>query len=128
MKTPFESIDRLAGQLAFHRERHSLLSGNLANMETPGYRPKDLRPPDPASAPVELATTEAGHLQGAGGVVHAGTPFTDSGAEPGPDGNAVNLERELAKIDANRVRSATMSELVSRRLALLKYCATDGGG
>jgi flagellar basal body rod protein FlgB len=38
----------------------------------------------------------------------------------------VQLERELAKIDANRARYSTSAELVSRRLALLRYAAGDG--
>ena len=52
--------------------------------------------------------------------------FDDGGALAGPDGNAVQLERELAKVDANRLRYATSSELVSRRMALLRYAAGDG--
>jgi len=38
--------------------------------------------------------------------------------------NAVSLERELSKIDANRARYATSAELVSRRLAVLRYAAS----
>ena len=38
------------------------------------------------------------------------------------------LEKELAKIDANRVRYSASTELVSRRLALLRYAASDGNG
>ncbi len=126
MKTPFDTIDQLASQMTFHRERHTVLAGNLANLDTPGYQPLDLRPPDAASKPVGLAATEAGHLEAAPGASRVGTPFADPSAEPGTDGNAVNLERELAKVDANRVRYTTAAELVSRRLALLRYAATDG--
>ena len=52
--------------------------------------------------------------------------FDDSPGGPGMDGNTVELERELAKIDANRVRYGTSTELASRRLALLRYAASDG--
>ena len=52
--------------------------------------------------------------------------FDDGGAMQSADGNAVSLERELAKIDANRTRYAATSELVTRRLAMLRYAAGDG--
>jgi flagellar basal body rod protein FlgB len=54
--------------------------------------------------------------------------FDDGGNTAGSDGNAVSLERELAKIDANRVRHSASAELASRRLALLRYAAGDGSG
>ncbi|MCX5742170.1 MAG: flagellar basal body protein [Proteobacteria bacterium] len=99
------TINQLESALTFHRERHTVLAGNIANLDTPGYRPMDL----------DRSTGE---------VV---TAFDDGGQLVGPDGNAVSLEREMSKIDANRARYATSTELVSRRLALLKYAAGDGG-
>ena len=129
MRTLFDSVDRLEGAMTFHRERQSVLAGNLANLDTPGYRPLDLERSAPVAAEAgAVARTSAGHLPG-GELGAAGTvsTFEDASAE-GADGNAVNLERELAKIDANRVRYTTSSELVSRRLALLRYGASDGNG
>lgn len=94
--------------LTYHRERHSVLASNIANLDTPGFRPLDLVRQSPDSAP-ELVET-----------------IDDGGSLQGPDGNAVSLERELAKMDANRARYATTAELVSRRIALLRYAAGDG--
>ncbi len=101
----FGTIDQLGSALTFHRERHAVLAGNIANLDTPGYKPMDLERKDGG----ELVTT-----------------FQDGGAQQGPDGNAVTLERELAKIDANRTRYAANSELVTRQLAMLRYAAGDG--
>ena len=102
------TLDTLQAALTYHRERHTVLAGNIANLDTPGYRPLDLARPGP-SGEAELVTA-----------------FDDGGGLQGPDGNAVSLERELAKIDANRARYATTAELVSRRIALLRYAAGDG--
>lgn len=113
--------------MTFHRDRHAVLSGNLANLDTPGYRPADLERPGGAAAPGELTRTSAGHLE-VGGADDSRLVFDDGGALAGPDGNAVALERELAKMDANRVRYGTSAELVTRRLALLRYAAGDGNG
>jgi flagellar basal-body rod protein FlgB len=118
------SIDSLQATLTYHRERHTVLAGNVANLDTPGFKPKDLVRA-PSGAPGELATTSSGHIAAStGGDLIAST--VDTSGTQGPDGNAVSLERELAKIDANRTRYATSAELVSRRLALLRYAAGDG--
>ncbi len=126
MKTLFQTVDALEEAMTFHRERHSVLAGNVANIDTPGYRPMDLERPSPTQAgSLALDQADAGH-QAPGGVHGATVSFDDAGQSASADGNHVNLERELAKMDANRVRYATASELVSRRLALLRYAAGDG--
>jgi flagellar basal-body rod protein FlgB len=126
MKTLFQTMDTLERAMSFHRERHIVLAGNVANVDTPGYRPYDLSRSKEIGPTLELLTTNASHFTQASnsGVTLS---FDDSGASQGADGNAVNLDRELAKIDANRTRYTTGTELLSRRAALLRYSASDGG-
>jgi flagellar basal body rod protein FlgB len=75
-----------------------------------------------------MATTDEAHMAAAGATATGRLSFDDSSQFLTADGNGVNLERELAKVDANRTRYSTSSELVSRRLALLRYAAGDGQG
>src|SRR5262245_46474048 len=117
MKTLFDAVDQLENAMSFHRERHAVLAGNIANVDTPGYRPFDLErlaPSEPLAAGLPLAQTDAGHLPAAAvagdPTVHA---FDAGGAAEGADKNAVSMDRELAKLDANRVRYTTSSELAS---------------
>ena len=105
MAVNLNTVDVLQQALTFHRDRHSVLAGNVANLDTPGYRPAD------------ISRDEQGQIV---------QSFDDGGALQGQDGNAVSLERELAKIDANRTRYSTTAELTTRRLALLRYAAGDG--
>jgi len=130
MKTMFDAVDQMEGALTFHRERHGVLAGNLANLDTPGYRPLDLGRPEPLATEnggVAMASTDPHHLAPGAAATGGSATFEDA-QNAGADGNAVNLEREMAKVAANRVRYATTTELVSRRLALMRYCATDGSG
>lgn len=120
------TVDTLQTAMTFHRERHTVLAGNVANLDTPGYRPVDLIRGDGTAG--SLAATSSGvsitsAANGAGDVIQS---FDDGGTLQSQDGNAVSLERELSKIDANRTRYATSAELVGRRLALLRYAAGDG--
>ncbi len=127
MKTMFAAVQQLEGAMTYHRDRHSVLAGNVSNVDTPGYRPKDLVRTERASfEAVSLTLTNSGHLESQESVTQTVESFEDSDEYQSPDGNAVSLERELAKIDANRVRYTTSAELVSRRLALLRYAAGDG--
>lgn len=129
MKALFRTVDRLQDAMTFHRERQSVLAGNLANLDTPGYRSVDLQrsvTTTGAGAALPMTQTHSGHMQHEGGFSGVMRTFDDGGAKQGVDGNAVTLERELAKVDANRIRYGTSSELASRRLSLLKYAAGDG--
>jgi flagellar basal-body rod protein FlgB len=118
------TVDTLQAAMTYHRERHTVLAGNVANLDTPGFRPADLQRRT-AEDPGAMAVTHEGHLAPPATTDFV-TSFDDGGALQGTDGNAVSLERELSKIDANRARYATSAELTSRRLALLRYAAGDG--
>ena len=55
------TVDALQAALTYHRERHTVLAGNVTNLATPGYRPID---PGRRTAgePADLAVTHEGHL------------------------------------------------------------------
>ncbi len=126
----YQAVDQMQQAMTFHRNRHSTIAGNIANLDTPGYKPLDLErlPANAALNAGRMARTDDRHI--AGGVdASAGTParvVVDANAMQSADGNAVNIEREMAKIDANRVRYSTTSDVDSRRLAMLRYAASDG--
>ena len=126
MQILFDGLAPLETSLAYHRDRHAVLAGNLANVETPGYRALDVVPGEPPTAADSLNKTDVRHLDPTGSVGTSGEIIEMPGRDP-RDGNAISMERELAKLDANRVRYLASSTLVSRRLALLKYTAGDGG-
>ena len=127
MSSLFNSVDLLSDAMTFNRDRHTVLASNLANIDTPGYKPLDLERSMPfAPGEVGLLATERGHLEIP--IQTMSEMVTQAAGAESNDGNAVSLEQEMAKIHANQVRYATASELVSRRLALLRYTAGDGSG
>ncbi|MCK6552575.1 flagellar basal body rod protein FlgB [Myxococcota bacterium] len=133
MRTFFQTVDALERAMTFHRDRHTVLAGNLANVNTPGYRPLDLvrvEEKTAGAAASVLATTNARHVAVAPGSEATDGTRTEAVADgvdtTDRDGNAVAMERELAKLNANRTQYAAASELVSRRLAMLRYGASDG--
>jgi flagellar basal-body rod protein FlgB len=80
--------------------RQSVLAQNVANADTPRYRPRDLSPFQRELAGqtrLALARTQDGH--GAGNAASAIGARTDrTVSEVTPDGNAVSLDREALRI------------------------------
>jgi flagellar basal-body rod protein FlgB len=80
--------------------RQSVLAQNVANADTPGYRPRDLAPFGRALAGqmrLDIARTETGHVAGSRASM-TGARAERSAAEVTPDGNAVSLDREAVRI------------------------------
>ena len=119
----FGSLSSLERVLDYHLKRHNVLSSNLSNAETPGYRPKDLRFSQTMSDAQHLVRTDPSHADPSmtGSIVEV-----EEAPISGMDENGVSLELAMAKLAANRIRYEAGIELANRRLALLRYAATSG--
>jgi flagellar basal-body rod protein FlgB len=124
-----DKIDRLRGSLDYHLERQNLLSSNLAQMNTPGFRAKDLERSNFQSVMhATLASTSPLHLAGSAPPSGSGKIVIDSSLPAGGDGNGVSLDREVVKIASNQVRYDVISGLASGSLGSLSWAVSDGRG
>jgi len=130
-------ITLLHKSLDFRTQRNNLLAANVANVETPGYKAKDLV--------FEKALGEAMH-QNEPGPLNVTNPRHLNGRTPTPleavkaqsietgnpvgsaDGNTVDLEREMAKLAENQVAYAAMTRMISHKFHLLKTAMQQDGG
>jgi flagellar basal-body rod protein FlgB len=116
--------------LDFLVRRHALIAQNLAHIETPGYRPQELdfRAALEAAFRSEPAPAKErpGHFA-ASSPLRDGMVLTDPHAVAGRDGNAVDLDRESAKLAENSLRHDAATRILAHRLSLLRFAATDGG-
>lgn len=135
MSDLFSAIGSLHGSLDYHLERHTVLSSNIAHVDTPGYRPHDLRRVDPAQSfdsalSVAMERTNTAHFQlpNADAAALEGRVFQDNSGGAGNDGNYVSLDREAAKVAANQLRYDVVSAVVSAELSQLRYAASDAKG
>ena len=80
--------------------RQSVLAQNVANADTPGYRPHDLTAfQRELAGAVRLAMARTAPTHSGGSVLAAANARTERGvAEVTPDGNAVSLDREAMRI------------------------------
>jgi flagellar basal-body rod protein FlgB len=120
----------MSARLAWLGEREVVLGQNLANADTPGYRPRDLRPADfarlaeGASGParrVEIARTDAAHI-GVGSRVRIGLDSrpAESVYETTPNGNAVILEEQMAKVGQTALDHQLTSNLYRKYLGMIR--------
>lgn len=130
-QTPFFSM--LRSRLDHLSERQRLISENIANASTPGYRPRDLdmssfeRSVLAASNGGGLAMTRThpGHLAPAGtGSVRV---VATNDGETTIDGNAVVLEEQMAKAAETRVAFETGIALYQKGLDLVRLAARAPG-
>ena len=124
----FGGISRLQRALDYHLERHNVVASNIANVDTPGFRARELlRETGEGASAHQIRRTQEGHL-GPGERTARMDLVEDTTTPPGNDGNAVSLDREMAKLAANDLRFDGASKIVARQLAMLRYAANDGRG
>jgi flagellar basal-body rod protein FlgB len=117
--------------------RHEVLSANIANADTPGYRPRDLdfkslmqsaleaKDDDlrPSERRVDALSPSAQDLQSM--VYEPEYPDSRHGEER-LDGNSVSLDRQMALMTENSLSYEASLTLLSRALAGLRYAIGEG--
>jgi flagellar basal-body rod protein FlgB len=106
-------------------QRQKVLAENVANANTPNFRPSDLAPQTfrdlvagSSGKRVAMAGTSAGHI--------AGRPAPAAGLVKGkatdvsPSGNAVVIEEELMKVSETQANYALMTNLYRKHIGMLK--------
>lgn len=129
IKGLFNSMTVLERALDVRAAKHRLLSSNVANQETPGYKSKDIdfkREMSKAAtgtigkgkissvrASSGVLRTHEGHMPVGGG--RAGSPpkvINKAEAIQGYDENSVSLEREMVKLSENTLMYNTTAKLI----------------
>lgn len=96
--------------------RHEALATNLANLETPGFKRLDISP-DFAAQLEKLAASEPG----SGPVDLRATVSEDRNARAvRPDGNSVELDRELIEMNRNTLEYEFLTTFASDSIKRLK--------
>lgn len=101
--------------------RQNAIASNIANVETPGYRRIDVAPDfatqlrarmDAGESPASLASLNPTLAEDR----HARTVR--------PDGNSVEIEREMLEMNRNTVEYDYLTEVVSRNIKQLRLAIT----
>jgi flagellar basal-body rod protein FlgB len=112
----------LGATLDLRLHQQGMIASNLSNVDTPGYKAKVLRFQEALGEAFE-------RIQEAdGGFVDASALLVDelSVEDWVIDGNSVVLEKENSRMVENALMYSAVSTGLSKRLALLRFAASDG--
>ena len=126
-----KTISLLEKALDLSTRRHQLISANIANVDTPGYRTKDIDFAGALKQASETADSQTlGSLLGLGG---ASSPFNNEpkviepeGLAVRNDGNNVNGDREMANLAENSLQYTLATQLLGREFSLIRSAIREG--
>lgn len=122
--TDIPIFSMLRTRLDWAQARQRVLAENVANADTPNFRPSDLAPlkfdSPQGMPPVRLATTEAGHIPGISDTASEFQTERHGQFDIRASGNGVNLEDQMMKVAANQMDYQAVSALYARSLNMLK--------
>ncbi|WP_421787286.1 flagellar basal body rod protein [Hyphobacterium sp.] len=113
----------LRESMAFHSQRHDLLTRNIANSNTPGYTPQDIsRAEFHRALQAELRGSASGSVTSRQYEAH---DAPDS--ETTINGNSVVIEEQLVRAQENRLQYEAALSLYQKSLGLMRMAARPVG-
>lgn len=138
-------LSMFSQRLSWLGKRQEILSENIANVDTPDYRARDLKDTvfrsmlKTRTERVRLATTNKAHVGAAGAAKLASTgatglprverdmvPFTPK-ADGGRLGNTVDLEDQLVKMSQTSAEYQFVTSLYRKNVNLIRIALGRGG-
>ena len=122
-------LKAIGAKLDYLGQRHKVIAENIANADTPGYKPKDLTPVDFGSVlsgvtggmGVQPAQTDPMHMGQSGGAVgQANDRKQKTFYEVAPVGNAVVMEEQLFNAGRNVMDYNLMLNLYQKQIGMMK--------
>jgi flagellar basal-body rod protein FlgB len=127
-------IGALNTSLNLRLTNQNVISANIANADTPGYKAQAmefenaLRQALDVGQGVKAEASEPGHiLRRPTDAVHPEIYEDPNGVES-LDGNTVDRAAEMAKLAENQILYDASVEMLKRKLGMLKYAIGEGGG
>jgi flagellar basal-body rod protein FlgB len=128
-------FDRLSGTLGhaldYRLTRNNMIAANLANIDTPGYTPVELKFDHQLKSflegdkPLGLATTNQRHFSLSDPIENGEIEF-DVYSLPDQKGNSVDLDHESSKLAENQLMYRSLITAYNKRMSLLQHVISEG--
>jgi flagellar basal-body rod protein FlgB len=124
-----KTMQAIAAGLKFREMRQELISSNIANAETPGYKAKRLGFEKALARALDvdgqqgMKIEDGRHFNVGGGGFENLEPeiFNDPNGVVNESGNTVNREDEMARMAENKIMYDTLIQLMNKKIGLKKY-------
>jgi flagellar basal-body rod protein FlgB len=100
---------------------HKVISGNIANVETPGYKAKDMD----FKKEIGRAIYSGANSSIIGGDVEI-TENPDNDGLSSIDGNTVSVENQIVKLTENQVMFHSLIQVAAKRFSMMKFLISEG--
>ncbi len=136
------AIDIMGKALSLRAKRNAVISSNIANIDTPGYKAKDInfaqvmdsylkkeKIPEASRAreftegDIGLRVTDSRHMTGAPGSVE---PVVEVSSERGVPNNE-DIDEEMAMLSKNNIEYQLTTQMLIKKLERLRTAITEGG-
>jgi len=117
--------------ISITQQRHTLIAGNISNLDTPGFRAKDIDFKKAMTRALEsgpelnLVKTDSGHIDAWKNNAHGIETFEEEDEYNGI--NRVDIDNEMRKLTENKLMYRTAVEVLLRKIAILKEVIKEGG-
>lgn len=123
----------LATAIHMRQLKQNVIASNIANAETANYHAKKVDFEEALARALDLSGqrnldfTHQGHFLD-GGRSFAVKPdvYENPDGVVNNDGNTVDLEKEMTSLSENSLLYKTALQLINKKMAALKYAATEG--
>ncbi len=121
---PSKVTDVLFQQLNFRGERQKVLSSNIANLDTPDYKTKELKFEDHMNklgSSLPLYKTHPAHMSLSNDMLKSSmSVYEVQGLEEQNDGNNVNLDTQMSEISKNATMFQALQNSIKKDSAWFK--------
>jgi flagellar basal-body rod protein FlgB len=114
-------ISELSKVMNYRLFRQGVISSNVANIDTPGYKAKEATFEEELNSRLQMTTTSGTHIPSPGSPGEIGFKIADDPyARIGNDSNTVDLDREMMKLNQNQILYNASAQVIEQKLTALK--------
>jgi flagellar basal-body rod protein FlgB len=128
--TDIPLLSMLRERMGWLNQRQDVLTQNVANVDTPGFVARDLKPQDfshelqQAQSPMrtagQLAVTDPRHISLTSTTSGPFQNYEVRDAEANPNGNSVSLEQEMIKVSDTQAQFQAATNLYAKTITMMK--------
>lgn len=128
------TIGGLHAALNLRLQNQAVISSNIANADTPGYKAQKLEFEDAlrdaleVSGKMQMEASDPEHFSTTDPETVEGYIYDNPNGVVNLDGNSVDRNAEQVSMAENQIQYDTATEALRRKLGLLKYAINEGGG
>ena len=136
LKSSDNTVGFLKKALDLRSQRHKHIASNVANVDTPGYKSKNITfegqmgeiLESEKGTDMKMKRTDTKHFPvGSGKIEKLKSELVTDDSPGGLDGNNVDMDKEMAELAKNSLLYNAVTQLIGEKFERIKYAIDQGG-